>query len=286
MSASSDTQNVEISSLSDEERAMFMNEKVKMFKMTIAACALFGTVAVMSLFIFFFTSWGDRIYTNMFAFFVTYIIGTVIIIVYLSNKIYNYKPKKSELKVGYDAEMCPDYWNLEYIKEEDLLDDDKKSFVTQKMNKNHFRYRCEMNKNLFSPTEIKNKDLKKSEGLRKNFNIGDNNKLYVNAADQDKIGISKDEVFADFKKHAANMNGYTYNDDEGSLTKNSKISLSDGDKSFSVNEIPMACDTVYPLYLSIMDNENTQQNPSEPSNRFRCAYAKSCGVSWTEAGCT
>ena len=287
MSTSSDkTQEVDITSLSDEERTIYANEKVKMFKMTIAACALFGTIALIALLVFFFTSWGERIYNDMFAFFITYIIGTIIIIFYLSNKIYNFKPNKSNLKLGYDAEMCPDYWDLKYIKEEELEDEDKKSFVTRNTNKNHFKYKCEMNKNLFSPTEIKLADSKKTETLRKNYNIGNNDTLYINAADQDKVGINKDEIFADFKKHAANMNGYTYDDSNGSLEKNSKISLSDGDKTFGVNEIPMACDSVYPLYLSIMDDENSKNNPSEPSNRFRCAYAKSCGVSWTEAGCT
>lgn len=287
MSTSSDNmQEVDITSLSNDERTIYANEKVKMFKMTIATCALFGTIALISLLVFFFTSWGERIYNDMFAFFITYIIGTILIIFYLSNKIYNFRPKKSDLKLGYDAEMCPDYWDLKYIKEEDLLDEDKKSFVTLNTNKNHFKYKCEMNKNLFSPTEIKIADSKKTETLRKNYNIGNNDTLYINAADQDKVGINKDEIFADFKKHAANMNGYSYDDNNGSLEKNSKISLSDGDKTFGVNEIPMACDSVYPLYLSIMDNENSKNNPSEPSNRFRCAYAKSCGVSWTEAGCT
>lgn len=286
MSSSDTIQEVDISNLSEDDRAIYMNEKIKMFKMTIAVCALFGGVALISLFIFFFTSWGERIYNDLFAFYVTYIIGTIAIIFYLSNKIYNFKFKKSGLKLGYDSEMCPDYWNLKYIKEEDLLDDDKRSFVSQQTNKNHFKYKCEMNTDLFSAKDIKDKDDEKSENIRKNYKMGDNNTLYVNASDQDKVGINKDEIYADFKKHAANMSGYMYDEDDGKLYKNNKLSLSDGDKTFGVNEIPMACDSVYPLYLSIMDHQNTEQDPSEPNNRFRCAYAKSCGVSWTEAGCT
>lgn len=284
--SSGTTQEVDITNLSNDDRVIFQNEKVKMFKMTIVTCVLFGTIALISLLVFFFTSWGERIYNDMFAFFVTYIIGTITIILYLSNKIYNYKPKKSDLKIGYDAEMCPDYWNLKYINDDELIDKNNKSFVTHNTNKNHFKYKCEMNKDIFSPTEIKIADDKKTETLRKNYNIGDDDTLYINAANQDQTGINKDEIFADFKTHAANMNGFTYDDDNGSLDKNSEISLSDGNKTFGVNEIPMACDTVYPLYLSIMDNQNSIKNPSEPSNRFRCAYAKSCGVSWTEAGCT
>jgi len=278
--STSDTTEVELSSLTDEEREIFTNEKIKMFKMTIAACALYGSIAIFSIFVFFFTSWGSKIYNDMFPFFITYILGTIFIIFYLANEIYNYKPKKSDFKLGYDAEMCPDYWNLEYVKEQDHMDDENNSFVSKKqnINKNHFRYKCTMNKDLFSANEIKEKD------STRNFNIGDKNTLYVNAADQESIGIKNDEIFTEFKKHAANMNGYTYEGDE--LVKNSKLSVSDGDKEFSVTDIPMACDNVYPLYLSIMDTENAKNNTSEPSNRFRCAYAKSCGVSWSEAGCT
>lgn len=278
--STSDTTEVELSSLTDEERELFTNEKIKMFKMTIAACAFYGSVAIFSIFVFLFTSWGSKIYSSMFPFFITYILGTIFIIFYLANEIYNHKPRKSDLKLGYDAEMCPDYWNLEYIKDTEHIDEDNNSFLSKKqnINKNHFRYKCKMNKDLFSTTDIKEQD------QTKKFKIGDQNTLYVNAADQELIGIKKDSIFQDFKTHAANMNGYTYDEEE--LVKNSKLSLSDADKEFSISDIPMACDSVYPLYLSIMDKENSKNNPTEPSNRFRCAYAKSCGVSWSEAGCT
>jgi hypothetical protein len=40
------------------------------------------------------------------------------------------------------------------------------------------------------------------------------------------------------------------------------------------------------MYLANIDRVNSEKNPSEASNKYRCAFAKACGVPWTEAGCS
>lgn len=222
----------------------------------------------------------------MLAFVITFIIGTTIIIIFLANEIYNFKPTKGDKGLSYDAEMCPDYWKLEYINETSLIDNQGKSFLNANLNKNHFKYKCVLDKSVFPVTKFKELDNKKAEAQRRNYNIGDNNKLYVNIDDnnKDKSGINKDADFKKFKQYAANMNGYTYAND--ALVKNNNQATTNGNTAFNGSKIPMACDTVYPLYLSMIDRDNVNKNPSEPSNKYRCAYANACGITWTEAGCS
>ena len=51
------------------------------------------------------------------------------------------------------------------------------------------------------------------------------------------------------------------------------------------DEIPLVCDTVYPLYLADKDGQYSYKNKEANKNTYRCAYAKACGVPWTEANC-
>ena len=140
-----------------------------------------------------------------------------------------------------------------------------------------------MNNRLFQPSKFVSSDNKKAASEQLHYKINPNNNLYVTLTDKSKSGITADESYEKFKEYAANMNGYTYS--KSQLTRNSADSLSGNNEVFNKDKIPLACDTVYPLYLSVMDDTNSKKNPSEPSNRFRCAYAKSCGIPWTEAGC-
>lgn len=283
--SSSNTVTVELSSLSNEEQAEFRTQKMKMFKLTVAICAVYGSVAFFSLIIILLTSWGKRVlYNDMFWFFVTFIIGTVIIIIFMANEIHNFQPTKPKITTTYDSEMCPDYWKLENINDKSFVDDKGKGYFNGKMNKNHFKYKCTLDTAIFDPTKLQAYDNDKKDSQKKNYKIGNQGKLYTNLDDKVKTGIKDDSQYEAFKTHAANMNGYTYAND--SLSPNNSLALSDKNETFNSQKVPMACDTVYPMYLSMMDSENVKKNPSEPSNRYRCAYAKACGMSWTEAGCS
>jgi len=276
-------ENKDVSNLTEEEQTIHSNNKIRMFKITILVCAIYGTISLIGLFIFFLTSWGKIIYNELFPFFITLIIGMISIVVFLSNEIYNMKPKISENNLKYDSEMCPDYWNLKQTP----VDIVKNKFTNKPgVNVNNFSYQCKMNNDIFSNESIIENDMKKEE--KNGFQLGDNNSLYVNVDgdSKDKLGIKKEDQFNAFKKIAADMSGYTYNSNTKTLKKDNEYAFSAGQKQFNENNIPLSCDTVYPLYMSVMDQENTRKNPSEPSNRFRCAYAKACGVSWTEAGCS
>lgn len=277
--SSNNNKEVSINELTEEEKKLYLSEKLSKYKITFTVCIMYGIIALIILIIGLFTPWGNKYLLNdLAAFFITYIIGTIVIIIFLSNEIYNYKPTKGDIKMGYDAEMCPDYWRLD-------LDKNQPTYYSNDLNKLHFKYKCVLDENLFQKQKFKELDDSKPTAAKKGYQYGLNNRLYVEL-NKTKSGITGDNEFNEFKTYAANMSGYTYNKKNDTLNSgNNSEALKPNTGSFNNAKIPLACDTVYPVYLSVMDNENAKNNLSEPKNRYRCAYAKACGVSWTEAGC-
>lgn len=283
---SSDTlDNAELSSLSEQDRNNYLSDKIKKFKLTITVCIIYGLIAFILLCIALGTSWGKRIlYNELMTFIITFIIGTTIIIFWLANIIYNFKPPKKSDKLPYDAELCPDFWKLQNIENPNKIDSQNRSYLSPSLNQNLFRYKCMADNKLFQPNKFIENDNLKAPVDRKNYKLTKNNSLYVSLLDKEKSGINDTNTFNKFKEYSANMNGYSYIN--GRIVQNSSDSLiGTNNETFNINNVPLSCDTVYPLYLSVMDKKNSDEDPSEPSNRFRCAYAKSCGIPWTEAGC-
>lgn len=275
---------VEISDLNEKELDLYLAERLSKFKFTIATCAIYGFLAVFLLLVAFFTSWGNRVlYGDLAAFVFTFILGTVLIIIYLANEIHNFAPKKLDNKISYDSEMCPDYWKLENVKAEDLLDSSGKMYTSKDTNPNHFKYRCVLDEGLFSASKFMDYDSRKASAHRKGYTVGSENNLFVKINDKSNTGISDDNQFEKFKELAANMNGYTY--ENSTLTPNNELAMTDGAQGFDGDNVPLSCDSVYPLYMSINDRDNAEKNYGEPSNKYRCAYAKKCGIAWSEAGC-
>lgn len=267
---------VDMSILNDDDKDAFASQKLKMFKYTIATCAIYGVISIIILCLAIFTKWGKELfYNNIFPFTITYIIGTIIIIAILSNNIYNFKPTKKTQSIGYDAEICPDYWQLNPVDIDGLKDENGQSYFKSNVNTNHFKYKCTPNTDLFNTNNTIQYD--------SNFQNGSNGELI-------KLLDSNIDVFQNdtnksnkFKEYSATMNGYHINDsNELTPTNNNKLS---GNFEADINNVPLDCSSVYPMYLSVMDAENSKNNPSEPSNVYRCAYSKTCKVPWSDAGC-
>lgn len=278
---SSSTDNTDLNALSEDDKNMYLSERVNKFKLTVMICVLYGLIATIMLFLAFFTSWGKKfLYEEMMAFVVTFIIGTVFIIMYLANEVYSFKPLVNKAALGYDAETCPDYWKLKVIDEnsyENKLDDAGKGFFNYQINKNQFKYKCEVDDRLFDKDNLKSKN-----GYKEFKNEG----LYVDGIDETTTKL-KGEDLKKFKQYSANMIGYSYDIKLDSVTLNNNSSFKDKDnRVFSTpSSIPVPCDIVYPVYFAVMDQQNQEKNPDQPSNKFRCAYANACKVNWTDAGC-
>ena len=142
MSSSSTTATTTID-LTDSELEIYNTERFKMFKITIAICIVYGLLALIFLLVGLFTSFGEEyIFNKMFYFSTTYIIGTIIIIFYLSNTIYNYKFIKPSNSLENDRDLCPDYWKLVPENIDNLTDNNNKKYLPEDININLFKYKC------------------------------------------------------------------------------------------------------------------------------------------------
>jgi hypothetical protein len=277
---------VNISDLTDEEMKIHTANKMKMFKFTIMVCVLYGSIALCVLLFAIFTETGSKLfYNHLFSFTMTFVVGTILIIIYLSNLIYNFQPNVNNSQISYDVEMCPDYWKLETIPDEYFIDDNGSSYLNPMLNKNHFKYRCAMDKRLFDTRKFQQLDVAKQSNQQKGYRTGNKGEMFITLDEQKKDTIPKEENFQKMKQYAANMNGYSLTETDIVPNNSDRLTASDSEVVFTKDNVPMDCASVYPMYMSIMDKENAKTNPNEPSNRFRCAYANVCGVPWTEAGC-
>jgi hypothetical protein len=259
---------------------------MKMFKFTIIVCVIYGLIALGILLIATLTEKGSELFYNyLFSFTMTFVIGTVLIILYLSNLIYNFKPNVANGQTAYDVEMCPDYWKLETLPDSYFIDEEGGSYLNSQLNKNHFKYKCTMDKRLFQPRKLQQLDVTKPENQQKGYQMGNKGEIFVTLQDMQKANMSKPENFEKLKEYAANMNGYSLTDTTIVPNNTDRLTAVNSETVFSKDNVPLDCASVYPMYLSVMDQENAKKNPNEPSNRFRCAYANTCGIPWTEAGC-
>ncbi len=98
-----------------KELELFKMEKLNMYKGTWMVCFVYGLSAAILLSVIFFTDWGRTyIYNKFFPAVITYVLGAIIIIIYLLISIISIKPRKLK-KSTETLPVCPDYWNLEKV---------------------------------------------------------------------------------------------------------------------------------------------------------------------------
>lgn len=104
----------------DRELRLFEQEKLDLYKGTFVVCIVYGLSAFLLLVIILFTEWGKEFIYDKFApAVITYILGSLIIIIYLLNAIFSIRPRKIGTDMDSDMNItCPDYWKLERITDE------------------------------------------------------------------------------------------------------------------------------------------------------------------------
>lgn len=291
----------------EEEMAAYTAQRYKLYSGTIAVCVIYAVIAFILILLAYFTVWGREFLLNtILPFIVTFIIGTIIIIIILAKLVSDYKPTKIDNRLGYDNDICPDYWKL-VVSDPTEYKDENGVYLSSNVNPNLFKYKCVMDPNVIDRNEIKAADDAKSVDDRINYKLVNTDNIIANLNDdkiKTKTGLSSTTLapkYDDFKKYAAYMSGYEIGPSGAliSVAKDPIIGETTTDSSGTAVSTPILpdafgldgtkispieCDKVYPLYLAAMDNTNAQLNPNEPKNRFRSAYSKACGVPWTEAG--
>jgi len=299
--------------LSDYDQKVFDSKRYSKYWLSFTICILYGSIAIIILLLGSFTNWGNTLLFNeLYTFVITYIIGTILIIIFLAYKVYSFDFPTIQKDIGYDAPYCPDYWNssLTFKKTENGTDHDEIDDTTGKKvnyfgpnyNKSQFNIKCNIkpNSGVYTSNALYNNDnLREKMGYKRTDGNSDpfNSNLVVDLLDPvpgfaNKTGLSTEtDEYNEFRKAAAKMSGYTYHIHGGGneeLVKNNNKALRDSGGNYyaaDAKKIPLKCDPVYPLYLAKKDFDYAKRKKIDNYNKFRCAYSKSCGIPWTEAGC-
>lgn len=286
-----------------KEIELFKKEKMNLYKGTWTVCFVYGLSALILLITILFTETGRTyIYDKYLPAVITYVVGAIIIIVYLIYSIFNIKPRKLG-KVDRVTYSCPDYWK--YDKEDDVK---KKENIVKNITE-------------FSSNKLYDPDCTTPDSTC--VRAGTTNKQYILDGKDDILlnsGTSNiyinykckpdSQIYGEIDNHVRSLNTYntnTYNkkgqiiytelggDDKNmELKKYAQISgvykkdfkedanlFTGHNGQFNLAEAkqtPLICNELYPALLSGLEK-------NKDDTKVRCAYAKHCGVSWSDIDC-
>lgn len=287
--------------LSEFEKNNFDINRQSKYWWTFSTCILYGSLALILLLFGSLTEYGNYLLFNeLYIFIITYIIGTILIIIILIYKVYSFDFPDTNKKIDSDSLYCPDYWDSSIInpstsgKHNMMINNKYTKYFGTNSSDGDFNLECELKENsgiynsnsLYANTYLRNK-----YGYKQS--ASDNSKLYVELIDGNSgnSGLSLNNGdYEEFRKIAASMAGYSYDINTKTLKKNNNNAIKNSQGNYfddgSLNTIPLVCDKVYPLYMAKKDFEYSNSKGLTNYNKFRCAYSKTCGIPWTEVGCS
>jgi hypothetical protein len=286
-----------------KEIELFKKEKMNLYKGTWTVCFVYGVSALILLITILFTETGRTyIYDKYLPAVITYVVGAIIIIIYLIYSIFNIKPRKLG-KVERTIYSCPDYWK--YDTETDSV---KKANIVKNIsefsNTNPFDPECTTQDSTCVRAGPTNKQYILNGENDIILNSGTSN-IYINyKCKPDTI------VYGEVDIHKRSLNAYNTNSfdkkdeiiytnlggDEKNMELRKYAQVSGVYKSefkedanlftghngqFNLAEAkqtPLICNELYPALLS-----GLEKTPDD--TKVRCAYAKKCGVSWSDIDC-
>ena len=239
----------------DRELRLFEQEKLDLYKGTFVVCIVYGLSAFLLLVIILFTEWGKEFIYDKFApAVITYILGSLIIIIYLLNAIFSIRPRKIGTDMDSDMNItCPDYWKLERItdeahKEEIIKNNGvegttKTGNIIPSINKTgnaNLQYRCVHDTQVYGTTKdyLKmKKDLKPSDNYLPGFKLYNEATNYKTNAQtspyipnyivREPISTpSNKATYEDLKKYAKLTGVYGKKDSTDTLVVNTNLNSS------------------------------------------------------------
>ena len=283
--------------------------KYNAFMGTIAVCIIYAIVALAMILYINLTEQGKSLYSDLKPFALTFIFGTLFIIMAVTLMVVYWEPEQATKKEINDVLnnplSCPDY---------NILSNVDPTGIANTVGQNTLV--------AFSSNIKYNKDNDNSA-----YNIiGKNDPVdlgnYIIDADNSNI-VAKHKCFADpgiyetgplkAKEKTELITGDITAETDGGylasgITANQKKALASfttmyggnnggyiidktlitGDYSgyTPTNDDKYDCSTVYPEYLAYLDAKEFIDNDEKgPKNLHRCEWAKKCGVPWSSAGC-
>lgn len=282
--------------------------KYNAFMGTIAICVVYAIIALAMILYINLTEQGKALYSDLKPFALTFIFGTLFIIMVVTLMVVYWEPEQATKKEISDVLRnplsCPDYYTLEDVGSNgtatEVGQDTLVAFSSNiKYNKDTGRSDYNIigetdqvdlgnyiidsdNSNIvahhkcIANTEIYNTDpLNK---LRTKFIASHltDNKTDVSSGTDGEIDNYKHAIFTTM-----------YGGNTGTNIISSTLTARDYGNYPSDPITNYDCSTVYPEYLAQLDaKEYINNNETGPQNLHRCGWAKACGVPWTSAGCS
>jgi len=306
----------------EKEMRLFEQEKIELYKGSFFVCLVYGLAAFILLAIILFTEWGKvYIYDKFAPAVITYMLGTLIIIVYLLNEIFTLKPRKIGADIDGDSNiMCPDFWKLEKVEQqtkEDIINNnifDINKHIIPKISRDanmNIQYRCKADDNVFGTTQ-EYYDMKNFiSPITKPYMVGfdDRDKAIKYEATAKLSGTRKNTESPDYivalpDKSAPNYNDLkryaqfsgAYNKDNPNIydaATSTTLKIASEDYLKGTKEVPNA--TAYtkyeetaPLICNVVYPQvlGLLDSTTKEKNEVSCEYAKQCGISWSSLKCT
>jgi len=297
---------------SSKELELFKKEKMNLYKGTWTVCFVYGISAFILLAIVLFTDMGkEYIYNKYLPAVLTYVIGAIIIIIYLVYSIFNIKPRKLGKAVR-KHNNCPDYWIYKKVHDdvkEDIINNISQTSADNRSETEAYRkgankqyildkkedpiinastsnllidYKCVADDNIFGTLDEQKK-------MKNIFNDVFNDmytKQNVGKLSSITTKIPKNEtsdpIVEDLKKYAQVTGIYKgdYNNNTNLFNNSIKQKQTGVNTNhYSTNNEPhLICNEVYPNILTKLEKNDT-------SNDLRCKYAEICKISWSDLDC-
>ncbi len=187
-----------------------------MFKGTIIICivyAIFGFIIVLLSYLS--ESVRDLLFNKFLPFTIVYIFGSILIISLMLYYIFTFEPVKIDRKNDIDDISCPDYWKVE------IIDDKYIGDSLDKNNKNDFKYKCVLDKDVFDKKQmfkyhnLKNYRMTNNIGRTKLADAADLVGAYDNTVETEFDSNYKDNgknynLYVDVNKFKANSTDTTF----------------------------------------------------------------------------
>ena len=308
----------------EKEMRLFEQEKMDLYKGTFVVCIVYGLSAFILLVIILFTDWGKIYIYDMFApAVITYILGALIIIIYLLNEIFSLKPRKIGADIDSDNNiMCPDFWKLEKVPngttgnpgfKENIIKNNMLTPATPiipeiiSATDAKIQYRCVADPNVFG-TNQEQYDMKNDIKTRVTpYMVGFTDRANAVKYDSNTTALNKntenpDYIVAvpgnstninDLKKYAKFSGAYSSSNTDifDTTSKTLKIAGTGYLGSGSVRNPDQVVWNKYtnetPLICNVVYPQvlGLLDSNTKEKNEVSCEYAKQCGISWSSLKC-
>ena len=263
-----------MSSLSDADQLLLKNnpdlsssdiqkyniKKARLFKLTIAICAIYGTLTLVVLLLTLFSAKGNQIFTEEIRpFTLTFVGGMIFVIILLIIQIVSFTPKALTTSV-YDRDICPDFWKLVPTPTTDPYYTNASSNI-----KSLFQYQCVPDITLYnmyyqSSNSTVNGTTNYFNPYKHQFDTNwvTNSNLYVKATTADLKSLAVQKLIGSdgTSGYMSQFNTYT-----------------------TIPSSNLQCNKIFPNYLA---NRNiTDSDLKQTPYALACAYANVCGIPWT-----